>query len=186
MEIERKRPEHCGHGSSTSVAWRLFSDHPTIDWAMRHGNYRRRLFQRGTWDGKTPFFGISNVTMVARLLFGNYPKASPLEEAHHFPAAGDAEGHCGQREQACTKMSWKNSSQQERKQQQRVRATNHRSHQPMRGKANWHLRRSSTTRYSQRKMQKWERKVIKTARDRQSTRWSRTTSHHPKEELAGQ
>ena len=28
--------------------------------------------------------------MVARLLFGNYPKASPLEEAHHFPAAGDA------------------------------------------------------------------------------------------------
>ena len=43
----------------------------------------------------------------------------------------------------------KHSSQQERKQQQRVRATNHRSHQPMRGKANWHLRRSSTTRYSQ-------------------------------------
>ena len=56
VEIERRRREHCEHGSSTSVAWRLFSDHPTIDWAMRHGNYRRRLFQRGTWDGKTALF----------------------------------------------------------------------------------------------------------------------------------
>ena len=34
----------------------------------------------------------------------------------------------------------------------------------------------------QRKMQKWDRQALKTGRNRQTTRWSRTTSHHPREE----
>ena len=62
----------------------------------------------------------------------------------------------------------KSSSQQDRMQQPRAPTTNHRIHRQKIRKRNRHQTRSTASWNPQRKMQKWERKTIKTERERQT------------------
>ena len=112
VEIERRRPNTVSTGQAQVWRGGSFQTIPPSTWAMRHGNYLRRLFQRGTRDGKTPFFWHQHRDDGGQASLRQLSEGFSTRRGTSFSCCWRCEEHCGQREQACTKDDPEEKAQQ--------------------------------------------------------------------------